>query len=57
MDKYLKVIESLGEVITSRELDITVLKYENEQLKEKVESLEKYEILYKGVCEQIYNFF
>lgn len=51
MEKYLKVIESLGEVITSRELDITVLKYENEQLKEKVESLEKYEILYKGVCE------
>ena len=51
MDKYLKVIESLGEVITSRELDITVLKYENEQLKEKVESLEKQVIFCRDVCE------
>ena len=51
MEKYLKVVEALGEVITSRELDITVLKYENEKLKEKVEDLEKYEILYKGLCE------
>lgn len=51
MEKYLKVIECLGEVITSKELDITVLKYENERLKEKVEDLEKYEMLYRNLCE------
>lgn len=51
MERYLKVIESLGEVIASKELDITVLKYENEKLKEKVEDLEKYEMLYKNLCE------
>ena len=44
MEKYLKAIESLGEVIKSRELDITVLKYENEQLKEMVE---RYEAMFK----------
>ena len=40
-EKYLKVIETLGEVIISKELDITLLKYENEQLKAKIVEMEK----------------
>lgn len=41
-EKHYKVIEALGEVIISKELDISVLKYENEQLKEKLKSIEQY---------------
>lgn len=40
-EKYLKVIESLGEIIISKELDNSLLKYENEQLKAKIEEMEK----------------
>jgi hypothetical protein len=38
---YSKVIESLGEVIISKELDNSLLKYENEKLKSKLEDIEK----------------
>ena len=38
---YSKVIESLGEVIISKELDNSLLKYENERLKEKLKKIEK----------------
>lgn len=38
---YSKVIESLGEVIISKELDNSVLKYENERLKEKLDKIER----------------
>lgn len=40
-EKYLKVIESLGEIIISKELDNSLLKYENEKLKEQIEKLIK----------------
>lgn len=40
-EKYLKAIESLGEIIISKELDNSLLKYENEQLKAKIEEMEK----------------
>lgn len=40
-EKYLKVIEALGEIIISKELDISILKYENDNLKNKLEQLEK----------------
>lgn len=38
---YSKVIESLGEVIISKELDNSLLKYENEKLKAKLEDIER----------------
>ena len=38
-EKYLKVIEALGEVIISKDLGISLLKYEREELKEKIEQL------------------
>lgn len=38
-EKYLKVIEALGEVIISKDLEISLLKYEREELKEKIEQL------------------
>lgn len=40
-EKYLKAIESLGEIIISKELENSLLKYENEQLKAKIEEMEK----------------
>lgn len=48
-EKYLKVIESLGEVIIAKELDNSLLKYENEKLKAKLEEIEKYIESYKEV--------
>lgn len=50
-NNYMKVIEALGEVITSKELDISVLKYENERLKEKLEAIEKHVNCYATSCE------
>lgn len=41
-NKYLKVIEALGEVIINKDLDISVLKYENEVLKSKLEAIDNY---------------
>lgn len=41
-EKYLKVIEALGEVIISKDLENSILKYENEQLKSKIESIENH---------------
>lgn len=38
---YSKVIESLGEVIISKELDNSLLKYENERLKGKLDKIER----------------
>ena len=40
-EKYLKVIESLGEIIITKELDISLLKYENEKLKAQIEEMTK----------------
>ena len=40
-EKFLKVIESLGEIIITKELDISLLKYENERLKEQIEEMTK----------------
>lgn len=51
MDKgYLAVIETLGNAIISKDLDISVLKYENEKLKAKLESIENY---CQNLCESV----
>lgn len=49
-DKYLKVIEVLGEAIINNELKSSVLEYENKNLKEQIKSLEEY---CKGLCESM----
>lgn len=41
-NKYLKVIEALGEVIIKKDLDIELLKYENEKLQEAIKSIENF---------------
>ena len=41
-EKFLSVIESLGEIIVKKDLDISLLKYENERLKEKINSIEEH---------------
>ena len=41
-DKYLKVIEALGEVIMSKEQQIQFQTYEIENLKRKLEQIEQY---------------
>ena len=50
-NKYLKVIEALGEVIIKRELDIDLLKYENKKLKETIKSIENF----ANDCETVNN--
>lgn len=40
-EKYLKVIESLGEIIISKDIDISVLKYEKEKLEKRLSVLEE----------------
>lgn len=51
MDKgYLAVIETLGNAIISKDLELSVLKYENESLKAKLESIENY---YQNLCESV----
>ena len=50
-EKYLKVIEALGEIIIKKELDIELLKYDNEKLKAKIEAVEQYINYYESECE------
>ncbi len=50
-DKYLKVIEVLGEAIINNELKSSVLEYENKRLKEKLESIEAFLDYYGEDCE------
>ena len=50
-EKYLKVIELLGEAIINNELKISVLEYENKSLKEKIEYMEKSCDFYGKECE------
>lgn len=52
-DKYLKVIEVLGEAIINNELKSSVLEYENKRLKEKLESIEAYLNFYSKDCENL----
>ncbi len=40
--KYLKVIEALGEVIIKKDLDIELLKYENQKLQKTIKSIENF---------------
>ena len=40
-ENYLKIIEVLGSAIISKDLEISVLKYENENLKEKIKIMEE----------------
>lgn len=49
-EKYLKVIETLGEAIINNELKNSVLEYEIKSLKQQLESIENY---YKDLCENI----
>ena len=49
-EKYLKVIEILGEAIINNELKNSVLEYENKSLKKQIESFENY---YKDLCENV----
>ena len=49
-EKYLKVIEILGEAIINNELKNSVLEYENKSLKQQIESFENY---YKDLCENV----
>ena len=41
-NKYLKVIEALGEVIIKKDLDIELLKYENQKLQETINDIENF---------------
>ena len=47
---YLSVIETLGNAIISKDLEISVLQYENEKLENKIKSIEEY---YKNLCESV----
>ena len=47
---YLSVIETLGNAIISKDLEISVLQYENEKLENKIKSIENY---YKNLCESV----
>lgn len=51
-EKYLKVIETLGEAIINNELKISVLEYENKSLKEKISSIEDF---CNKSCENVNN--
>lgn len=48
---YLSVIETLGNAIISKDLEISVLQYENEKLENKIKSIEEYCNYYKNNCE------
>ncbi len=50
-ENYLKVIELLGNAIINNELKISVLEYENKNLKEKIASIEEYINYYEKDCE------
>lgn len=47
---YSAVIEALGDVIISKDLEISLLKYENEKLKNKIKSIEDY---CQNLCENV----
>lgn len=49
---YLSVIETLGNAIISKDLEISVLQYENEKLSNKIKSIEDY---YQNLCESVSN--
>mgnify|MGYP003297054026 CR=1 FL=1 len=52
-EKFLKVIEVLGEAIINNELKSSVLEYENKRLKEKLESIEAFIDYYGEDCENL----
>lgn len=54
-EKYLKVIELLGESIISKELSISLLEYEIKSLKSTIKSMEEELFFYKKDCENINN--
>lgn len=47
---YLAVIKELGNVIISKDLELSVLKFENEKLENKIKSIEEY---YNNLCENV----
>jgi hypothetical protein len=54
-EKYLKVIELLGESIISKELSISLLEYEIKSLKSTIKSMEEELFFYKKDCENSNN--
>lgn len=50
---YLTVIETLGNAIISKDLEISVLKYENEKLENKIKSIEEYIKNFEDSCESV----
>lgn len=41
-DYIVKAFESIGEALSHKETEISLLKYENENLKEKIKQIEEY---------------
>lgn len=52
-EKYLKVIEILGQAIINNELKTSVLEYENKNLKEKIKAIEDKLNSYGKDCERV----
>ena len=50
---YLSVIETLGNAIISKDLELSVLKYENEKLEAKIKSIEEHISSYESICEDV----
>lgn len=52
-ENYLKVIEVLGEAIINKELKMSVLEYEINNLKGKIKAIEDYCDFYDKDCEEV----
>lgn len=52
---YLAVIEALGNVVISKDTEISLLKYEIEKLENKIKSIEEYVNFYEKECENVNN--
>lgn len=50
---YLTAIETLGNALLAKDLEISLLKYENEKLEAKIKSIEEYCDFYKESCENV----
>lgn len=48
---YLKVIETLGNALISKETEISLLKYDIERLENKIKSIEQHINFFENSCE------